>query len=153
MTTNRDYNSRRDTARGIVIKDGRLLLIERFRPGMHYFSTPGGGIEQRETPEQAVERELMEETSIKVSVEREIYTWQEGPHTHHFFLCTYISGEPSLHHDAEEASNGPNNVHLPRWVDLEEAASLSFGYWEPLKDRLLKDIKEGLPKEVVHLTA
>jgi 8-oxo-dGTP diphosphatase len=56
---------------GAVIKDagGRLLLIKRRNePGAGLWSLPGGRIEPAETDEQAVVREILEETGLRVSV-------------------------------------------------------------------------------------
>jgi 8-oxo-dGTP diphosphatase len=54
---------------GAVIKDaaGRLLLIKRgHEPGAGLWSLPGGRIEPGETDQQAVAREVMEETGLTV---------------------------------------------------------------------------------------
>jgi 8-oxo-dGTP diphosphatase len=54
---------------GAVIKDGqgRLLLIKRgHEPGAGLWSIPGGRIEPGETDEQAVIREIREETGLVV---------------------------------------------------------------------------------------
>jgi 8-oxo-dGTP diphosphatase len=54
---------------GAVIKDasGRLLLIRRgHEPGAGLWSLPGGRIEPGETHEQAVAREVLEETGLRV---------------------------------------------------------------------------------------
>ena len=54
---------------GAVIKDrdGRLLLIKRgHEPGAGLWSLPGGRIEPGETHQQAVAREVLEETGLSV---------------------------------------------------------------------------------------
>jgi len=54
---------------GAVIKDeqGRLLLVRRRNePGAGLWSLPGGRIEPGETEQQAVVREVREETGLKV---------------------------------------------------------------------------------------
>jgi len=55
---------------GAIIRDGagRLLMILRgHEPGKGLWSIPGGRIEPGETPEQAVVREVREETGLDVS--------------------------------------------------------------------------------------
>ncbi len=55
---------------GAIIKDqaGRLLLIRRRNePGAGLWSVPGGRIEPSETDQQAVVREVLEETSLAVT--------------------------------------------------------------------------------------
>jgi 8-oxo-dGTP diphosphatase len=58
---------------GAVIRDaaGRLLLVKRRNePGAGLWSLPGGRIEPTETDEQALVREILEETSLSVTVGR-----------------------------------------------------------------------------------
>jgi 8-oxo-dGTP diphosphatase len=58
---------------GAVIKDpaGRLLLIKRgHEPSAGLWSLPGGRIEPGETHQQALAREILEETSLKVECVR-----------------------------------------------------------------------------------
>ncbi len=58
---------------GAVIRDaaGRLLLVRRRNePGAGLWSLPGGRIEPGETDEQALVREILEETSLSVTVGR-----------------------------------------------------------------------------------
>lgn len=58
---------------GAVIKDadGRLLLIKRgHEPSAGLWSLPGGRIEPGETDEQAVRREVLEETNLTVECRR-----------------------------------------------------------------------------------
>jgi 8-oxo-dGTP diphosphatase len=64
---------RRIDCAGAVIKDGqgRLLLIRRRNePGAGLWSLPGGRIEPGETGDQAVAREVREETGLSVTVGR-----------------------------------------------------------------------------------
>jgi 8-oxo-dGTP diphosphatase len=54
---------------GAVIKDasGRLLLVRRgHEPGAGLWSLPGGRVEPGETGEEAVAREILEETGLQV---------------------------------------------------------------------------------------
>ena len=62
---------------GAVINDaaGRLLLIRRgHEPGAGLWSLPGGRIEPGETDEQAVAREILEETGLRVACGRLVGT-------------------------------------------------------------------------------
>jgi mutator protein MutT len=55
-----------ESARAIIVRDGAVALIERHRAGRHYFVFPGGKLEPGETPEQALAREVEEETGLLV---------------------------------------------------------------------------------------
>ena len=61
--------SRPETSVGaVVVHDRRLLLIERGRgPARGLWSVPGGRVEWGETLAQAIEREVAEETGLRVA--------------------------------------------------------------------------------------
>lgn len=136
-------------AAGIVIKDSFVLLMERKSDDQHYFVFPGGGVEEGETPEQAVVRELEEETSLTVELNRLLYkiTYdQQRPerNTQLFYLCSYVSGEPVLHSDSieQQKMNEGNGVYIPQWVPLDKIKSLTlYPFW--IRDRLRNDSASG----------
>jgi mutator protein MutT len=108
---------------GAVIHDptGRLLLIRRGHdPHRGLWSLPGGRIEAGESPEQAVVREVREETGLEAElVERlgDVKYWyvRGGERVMKivaFFLFRYRSGSVENHdHEVEEAL----------WIPLDEA--------------------------------
>jgi len=144
----------RHSARGIIIHDDQLLVMERWRDGLHYFSIPGGGIEPGETSEQTVVRELAEETGCVVRPVREIYllTLQDGSESH-IFLCDYVSGTPHLPVDSPEAQEPASNRFEPRWMSLAELADAPFLVWAPVQQRLLQDLQRGFPETLQTLAS
>jgi ADP-ribose pyrophosphatase YjhB (NUDIX family) len=115
-------------ARAIVVQDEKILVIWRFRKGQHYFVLPGGHIEEGEPPEYTVSREVAEETSLKVQLLRQLYRHRRvgSVDTTYFYLCQYISGQPSLPLDSEEAlRSNKDNSYKPAWATYQEVAD----YW------------------------
>jgi len=144
----------RYTARGIVVHDGQLLLMERWRPGMHYFSIPGGGIEAGETAEETVVREIAEETTVVVDVVRQVLEMHDGDTVHQIYLCNYLSGEPQLLPQAPEALLSTNdNRFQPRWLPIDELPRLPFTYWQPLQKLLVAGLQHGFPTEITIVSA
>jgi len=63
-------NRIRVATNALVLRDDQALLVEfDDETGLHY-NFPGGGVEPGETLEEAVRREVREETSLNVRVER-----------------------------------------------------------------------------------
>jgi 8-oxo-dGTP diphosphatase len=144
----------RHTARAIVIKDGNLLLMERWRPGRHYFSVPGGGIEAGETAEQAVVREILEETGCIVTIERQLYILTIDSNDHYIYLCNFVSGDPHLPADSPEALlHDPDNRFEPCWLPLSELPHAPFLIWRPIQQQLLRDLRTGFAENIVEITS
>ena len=61
------YTFRRDSARGIILRGGRVAMIHSLRDG--YYKFPGGGIEVGEDPVDAMIRETREEAGLIVKPE------------------------------------------------------------------------------------
>jgi 8-oxo-dGTP diphosphatase len=141
--------SPRHTGRGLVIRDGQILLMERWRPGQYYFSIPGGGIEKDETPEQAAVREIAEETTLDIRVIRKVFQMLDGDVIHHIFLCEYLSGEPHLPENSEEfLLNATDNRFKPGWFDIHQLDTLPFKYWKPLKQPLIDALADGFGEDI-----
>ena len=111
----------------IIFKEERILMIKRGKePNKGKWSIPGGGIELGETLDQAVKREVREECSIEIEVERVFYTTEniirddDGRVKYHYvlvdMLAKYAGGETKAQSDAEEC----------RWVTAEELSELDI---------------------------
>lgn len=69
----------RIAVRGLVYNDaGQILLLRRSRPArgeMGYWELPGGGLDHGESPQQALSREVMEETRLQVVIGKPLVVW------------------------------------------------------------------------------
>lgn len=115
MTDPRAYPARPIVAvGGIVWKGDDVLLIRRARPPRAgEWSLPGGAQETGETLEEALHREIREETGIEMQVVSlltvvdAIFPDEEGRARHHYTLidytCLWEAGEPRPGGDEKEA--------------------------------------------------
>ncbi|WP_214364353.1 NUDIX hydrolase [Pseudonocardia sp. H11422] len=119
---------------GIVVDaGGRLLLVQRANdPGRGLWSVPGGRVEPGETDEQALVRELAEETGLVVAPGPLLGRVVRGPYVIADYRCEPVGGELRAGDDAADA----------RWVDASALARL------PLVDGLLEMLTEwgALPR-------
>jgi ADP-ribose pyrophosphatase YjhB (NUDIX family) len=96
------YENPVPTASAIVVRDGRVLLTRRgIEPRLGLWDTPGGFVEADEDPEDAVRRELLEETGIEIEIERPLGIFADrygdGPPTLNIFYVARVVagiGEP-----------------------------------------------------------
>lgn len=86
----------------VIEKDGLILCAQR---GMDkslggFWEFPGGKIEERETPQKALEREIKEELLCEVAIKSKIttakYEYDFGIVELTTFFCELLSGEPKL---------------------------------------------------------
>ncbi|MEG0985677.1 MAG: NUDIX domain-containing protein [Clostridia bacterium] len=132
----------RNSAKALVIKDGKILLNRcRSRYGA-YYALPGGGQKVGETLEEAIRRELLEETGVSVMPQRmagvyeQVTQRRDGVPDHKvyfFFLCALTNAENKkpTERDAYQLYS--------EWVDLGEAA-VGRLFPRTVRDNLLRMI-------------
>ena len=100
---------------GVVIKEDKVLLARHtYGGGKGMLIIPGGYVNIGETPEEALVREYMEETQIKVKP-KDIIGIRFNMHDWYIaFSAEYVSGEASS--DKDENSE-------VLWIDVSEALS------------------------------
>jgi 8-oxo-dGTP diphosphatase len=102
-------------AGGIVVRDGRVLLVHR--PRYDDWSFPKGKLDEGESWEEAALREVEEETGLRATLGEELgrtqYAVAQGPKEVRYYRMT-ADGEPRAQNEVDEV----------RWVALAEAAEL-----------------------------
>jgi 8-oxo-dGTP diphosphatase len=115
----------RTRSAAILIQNNSLALIERHRDGMHYFAFPGGGVDEGESPEQAVVREAREELGVEIRVLRlAAKIWFRG-NPQFFFLAEQVGGEFGTGTGEEYASDHDpaNGSYEPVWMSLANVSA------------------------------
>ena len=86
----------RQRATAIVRRDGCVLLVRD--KGRTPFMLPGGGIYDGESPEVAVVRELLEETTLTATAVRYLFA-HGGKYNRHHVFSVDAEGEVDVSHD------------------------------------------------------
>lgn len=108
-----------------ILRGGKVLVVRRARkPALGVYTLPGGAVEAGETLEEAVKREVREETALEIAPvslagHREVILRDaQGRVERHFvilcFAARWLSGEPSLNEELDDA----------HWLRPEELAGL-----------------------------
>ncbi len=105
----------------LIFKNEAILLTQRGKaPSEGMWGLPGGVVELGETVREAVVREVLEETGVRVkpvdliAVFDSIHKDEEGRYLYHYilfeYICEYVSGLVSPSSDAPDA----------RWVPVKD---------------------------------
>ena len=113
---------------GIVIEDGRLLLLNQDTPDTgRSWSLPGGKLEEGETLAGALVREMKEETGLDVEPGRLLYACdhlpRDGTHVVHMtFEARWVGGTVG---DIEAGADS-TPIRGVEFIPFEKLASLGF---------------------------
>ncbi len=134
-------------ARAIIIQGDNILVMRRNKQYGDYFTLVGGRIQDGETPEQGLVREVKEETGLDVTSARLVFIEEHrAPHNEQLiFLCEIVPKyEIALQEFSEEAELNKHdyNIHEPIWVNIRLFPKLSF-----LTPQLHIALSEALKKQ------
>ncbi len=136
-------DGKRVCARAITFIDDKVLLIERHRLNnnemMHYFTIPGGGVEDDEECDIAAIRETKEETCCDIEIVKPLIREDYGDGIAYWFYGKYISGTPELGGEEKERNKETNHykVVLIPFDELDNINILGMG-----RELIKKCIKE-----------
>lgn len=111
----------KDVVAAILFKDNKVLIAQRADddPLAGYWEFPGGKIEEGESPEESLNREMKEEFCITIEVEEffesSLFTYEKGTIRLLGYFCRWVAGEllPQVH----------NNY---AWAEINELANYTF---------------------------
>ncbi|HFJ9272668.1 MULTISPECIES: NUDIX domain-containing protein [Bacillus cereus group] len=110
---------------GILIEDEKVLLVKQ-KVANRDWSLPGGRVENGETLEEAMIREMREETGLEVKIKKLLYVCDKpdaSPSLLHItFLLERIEGEITL--SSNEFDHNP--IHDVQMVPINELSYYGF---------------------------
>lgn len=129
------------TVAAVTERDGRFLLVEERIDGRLVLNQPAGHLERGETLEQAVVREVREETAWRLSVNGlvGVYLWRH-PRTGCLFKRFTFTGPVSDHRPGQPLDEG---IVGTRWLTPDEIRSREATLRSPLVLRCIDDYLAG----------
>jgi ADP-ribose pyrophosphatase YjhB (NUDIX family) len=116
----------RPAARAVVLDpDDRILLVRFLFPsGKTFWATPGGGIEAGESSEQAIRRELVEETGLSDATIGPV-VWTR------LHIIPFVDGQWDGQHEQYHLVRPPAFVPEPRhtWEQLKAEYVFELRWW------------------------
>jgi ADP-ribose pyrophosphatase YjhB (NUDIX family) len=124
---------------GILIENKKILLVKQKIEPSREWSLPGGRVDAGEQLEEAINRELFEETGLITKVEKLLYicdkTDCKPPILHITFLLKKMSGEITL--PTNEFDDNP--ISDVKYVDFSSLIDLGFS------KKFVIIVKNGFP--------
>ena len=123
---------------GIIIEDGKVFATQRgygeYKDGWEF---PGGKIEQGETPEEAVVREIMEELDTEVEVKELFDTVEYDYPKFHLsmdcFICKIKKGDLVLKEHEAAKWLTKETLHTVDWLPAD------YGLVEKLRNEIVPE--------------
>ena len=122
---------KRSRSVAIVVRNGKILMERVVYFGREFYTVPGGGIEEGETPEQAAIRELQEECGLDGKIIRPLAVQYklDGSAEYSFEVEVAEEQEAITGYDPEESTENPPLKEV-LWLRLDEISE---------KDRALQE--------------
>ncbi len=118
-------NKTREAVRAILIKDNKIGIMKVDKFDCYIF--PGGGVDEGEDFEVALQREAQEEAGLKINVGEKLLTTSSGEyeftHINYYYLCE-ILGETNTSLTELEIGLG---IHF-EWIDKEDLYEYYLNY-------------------------
>lgn len=129
---------KRVSSRAIIIEDGKLLAMFRRKikkdgSVKEYYVISGGGLEENETLEENVIRELKEEFNIDIAIVKFLGTEEYDDTIANYFLCKIVNGTPKLGGEELERMTKENYYEI-RYIDLKNIDSYDINAKDLIKN-------------------
>jgi ADP-ribose pyrophosphatase YjhB (NUDIX family) len=131
--------NKRISCRAIIIEDDSIILLFRRKKigseMKEYYSLPGGGVEEGETLEESIIREIKEELSIDIKIIKYLGQREDDSSIQHFFCCKKINGIPKLGGPEVERCCEENYYEI-RYIKLTDIENTDVFYKDLIKEAI-----------------
>jgi len=116
---------KKNRATAIIIRNEKLLLIHRQKPGRDYYVLPGGGVDLEESFEETCIREVKEETGLDVLALCLVSRYITLEKEENYYFTKVTPAEPVLG-GAEAERQSPEDSYTFLWVEAAQLESLNL---------------------------
>lgn len=128
----------------IIIESEKILLIHRIKSDNDYFVLPGGSVEENEDNISALIREIREETSLEIEVDKLL--WQINnefdKRTQYIYLVSKYSGNLQLG-SPEKDRQSEDNKYVLEWHDIKDLKTVKF-FPSEIKTNILETFLDNI---------
>ena len=144
---------KRVSCRAIIFDNERMVSMYREKDDKVYYTFPGGGIDENETEEECVIREVKEEFGIDVKPVKKVYIYEDEKTIQNFYLCDWLEGKLGSGEGEEFQEDRNRGVYIPSLIYVDKIQDLPL--MPPMvAEQLNKDLKKygyKLSNEIVTL--
>ena len=124
---------------GILIEDEQILVVKQKLSASRNWSLPGGRLERGETLEQALKREIKEETGFIVEIGRLLYICDVGTSSNTVLHITFSIERKGGVITLPTNEYDENPIHDVRFIPIKDLTN--YGFSEMFKWR----VEQGFP--------
>lgn len=131
------------TVAGLVVQAGRALIVRERARGRIVLNLPGGHLEARESPEDALAREVMEETGHVFAPDYLLgcYLWHDLDRQRRYLRIVYAG---QIDTSLPTAAIHDDNVVESGWESVAELLEKPEEHRYPIVSQSLLDFQSGL---------
>jgi ADP-ribose pyrophosphatase YjhB (NUDIX family) len=128
------YATPKVDVRGVVFRERKLLLVRELSEGL--WTLPGGWADVNDSPSEAVEREIFEESGFEAKAEKMLAVFDRAKHEHEppfpfhvyklFILCKLLGGSARTTNETTDVDYFGQNEIPPLSTSRVTAAQIQF---------------------------
>jgi len=116
--------TKRNRVGAIIFFEEKIISMYREFESRVFYTFPGGGMEENETEEECICREVFEEFGIMVKPIKKVYVYENARSVEHFYICEWISGEFGTGAGEEFEANRNKGIYKPVFIEISKISAL-----------------------------
>ncbi|PIZ99444.1 MAG: hypothetical protein COX77_01510 [Candidatus Komeilibacteria bacterium CG_4_10_14_0_2_um_filter_37_10] len=128
----------------IIMASEKILLLHRIKPDKDYFVLPGGSVEENEDNISALIREIKEETSLEIEIDKLLCQVNNefDKRTQFIYLISKYSGNLKLG-SPEKERQSEDNKYILEWLDIKNLKTVNF-FPSEIKKNIIETLLDNI---------